>query len=1089
MNAELSSSKQLLNGHQIRTAFLTCLVTTVCYFAVRLVHVLIAPPRTFTYWPATPFLVAVLLLSSRRIWPVLIVAGLGGLALANLRDGWSIASQTLFTLGDLAEVLIATLLLSYLFKGAPQFRDVKDLAKYVLITVILAPSISALLGAWGNVPDGYWLMWRVWFFADALGFLTVTPSILSWVQTRRAWVGETKCFIEPAVLMIVLISCCYLSFEGIGRWRSLALLYSLVPILLWAALRLGLKGVSTSMVVVAFLSNWGAIRDRGVFTGQGPFNNALSVQIFVFFAAISFMVLAVVVEEQKRAQQALADEGDQLAEVQRLAQVGSWWWDPKTDTVTWSDEIFRIAGRDPRSPAPSYREHPQIFTAESWETLELAVRKTLATGEAYEVDLEIVRPDGTTRWLMARGEVKRDIAGHVAYLRGTVKDITERKQFEKSLLWRLQFEGFVSELSRTFINLPEKEVDADIERSLARIGEFLHVDRIALFDFSRDRTEMVLTYSWNASGVTKAPALIHTASLPWWRDRVLRGEEALTSQIDDMPKEASAEKEYFHRRGVVSAASIPLKAGGEINGVISFIAVKQRVLWTEDLVNQLRVVADILWNALKRKRTVEALLATQAVVCHAEERFRLAMNNIASGVYTLDLQGLVTYLNPAAEALFGWASAELLGKKMCDITQHKHPDDTPSTECECPGLQVLQDGIELHEREDMFIRKDGSFFPVVYSASPLKKGDETLGVVVGFRDDTLRREAERAIRESEERFRLVADTAPVMIWMSGVDKRCNYFNRGWLEFTGRPIEAELGNGWAGGVHPEHLLRCLNIYTTAFDERKSFGMEYLLRRHDGQYRWIFDQGVPRFNADGSFAGYIGSCLDVTERKLAEEALSSVSQRLIKAQEEERTRIARELHDDIGQRVALLTVNLEGLKPLLPASNRGIEETGKQLRELGDDIQALSHRLHSSKLEVLGLAAAAASFCREFSALQKVAIGFHHENLPNDLPPEVSLSLFRVLQEALQNASKHSGSRTFQVSLRGGASDIELTVQDSGIGFQLQEAFKGHGLGLTSIRERLKLVDGALSIDSNPPHGTTLRARVPLPTIRKSATARD
>jgi PAS domain S-box-containing protein len=348
-----------------------------------------------------------------------------------------------------------------------------------------------------------------------------------------------------------------------------------------------------------------------------------------------------------------------------------------------------------------------------------------------------------------------------------------------------------------------------------------------------------------------------------------------------------------------------------------------------------------------------------------------------------------------------------------------------------------------------------------------------------------------ALRESEERFRLVANTAPVMIWMSGPDKLCNYFNHPWLEFTGRKLETELGNGWAEGVHPEDLDMCLKTYTEAFDRRESFVMRYRLRRHDGEYRWLLDHGVPRFDVGGSFAGYTGSCVDVTEQKHAEEALSAVSRRLIEAQEEERTRIARELHDDINQRLALLALNIDGLRQNLPDSavdlKREFNATRNQVDELGRDIQSLSHRLHSSKLELLGLAVAADSLCRELSTRHGAKIDFHSESIPNVLPPKISLCLFRVLQEALQNAAKHSGSRHFQVRISSRANEIELTVHDSGIGFEPEEVIKGRGLGLTSMTERLKLVDGHLSIDSRPQHGTTIRARVPLRTSIKAAKA--
>ncbi len=354
-----------------------------------------------------------------------------------------------------------------------------------------------------------------------------------------------------------------------------------------------------------------------------------------------------------------------------------------------------------------------------------------------------------------------------------------------------------------------------------------------------------------------------------------------------------------------------------------------------------------------------------------------------------------------------------------------------------------------------------------------------LGMAV---DITERKQAEQVLREGEERFRLVANTAPVMIWMSGTNKLCTYFNQRWLEFTGRPLEAELGNGWAEGVHPEDLNRCMYTYTQAFDRRESYQMEYRLRRHDGQYRWVSAIGVPRFDPDHSFAGYIGSATDVTERKLAEESLAGVGRKLIEAHEEERTWIARELHDDVNQRMALLAIELDRWNQQLPDSavefHAHINHASQRLSDIATDIQALSHRLHSSKLEYLGLVAAAKSFCQELSEQQKVEIDFSHTAIPRSVPQEISLCLFRVLQETLQNAVKHSGVRHFKVELHGTEGEIQLTVSDLGVGFDPQDAIHRRGLGLISMRERIHLVSGEISIKSQPGCGTTIHARVPL-----------
>jgi PAS domain S-box-containing protein len=471
-----------------------------------------------------------------------------------------------------------------------------------------------------------------------------------------------------------------------------------------------------------------------------------------------------------------------------------------------------------------------------------------------------------------------------------------------------------------------------------------------------------------------------------------------------------------------------------------------------------------------------------------EARFRhtAILQSSADAIISLNLDYAITGWNVGAQRMYGYTEEEVLGRPIFTIIPGNLDQEVQGL------LEQVKAGKEIEHLETARLSKEGSRVDVSVTMVPLR---DWTGKIVGIssiaRDITLGKQAEMALRESEERFRLVANTAPVMIWMAGTDKLYNYFNLPWLNFTGRSLRAEIGHGWTEGVHPEDLAACIETYDRAFLVRQSFDREYRLRRHDGEYRWVFDLGVPRFNPGGSFAGYIGSCIDVTERKEAEEVLSTVSRRLIEAHEEERTWLARELHDDINQRLALIAVNLDVLKRDLPASTseamRHINDLREQIKDLGIDVQALSHRLHSSKLEYLGLAAAAGAFCRELAERKAVQIDFHSDAIPKTIPKEVSLCLFRVLQEALQNATKHSGSDHYQVSLQYAAEEIQLSVSDFGRGFDPEEALKGRGLGITSMRERLKLVNGELSIDSQTRNGAVVRARVPLLSVAMSASA--
>jgi PAS domain S-box-containing protein len=362
-------------------------------------------------------------------------------------------------------------------------------------------------------------------------------------------------------------------------------------------------------------------------------------------------------------------------------------------------------------------------------------------------------------------------------------------------------------------------------------------------------------------------------------------------------------------------------------------------------------------------------------------------------------------------------------------------------------------------------------------------------VIAGFVVQLARhRRTELALRESEQHFRVMADTAPVLIWRSGTDKGCDFFNQSWLDFRGRTQEQEHGSGWAEGVHPDDLEECLRIYGSAFDARTPFTMEYRLQRADGEYRWVLDTGVARYATDGRFAGYIGTAFDISERKDIEDRSRDLAGRLISAQETERRRIARDLEDDLSQHLAGLSIMLSSLKRSVgkPDSRADVEGTFATLQSraaaLAETVQNLSHELHPDVLEHGGLVPALRRHCDELQGRHHVQVTFSAGDDLDALNPDVALCLLRVSQEALTNAVRHASARTIRVELRATPKYFELGVVDDGIGFVSSER-AGAGLGLRSMHERVRLVRGHVTVESRPGHGTALLVLIPrVPSVR-------
>jgi PAS domain S-box-containing protein len=354
-----------------------------------------------------------------------------------------------------------------------------------------------------------------------------------------------------------------------------------------------------------------------------------------------------------------------------------------------------------------------------------------------------------------------------------------------------------------------------------------------------------------------------------------------------------------------------------------------------------------------------------------------------------------------------------------------------------------------------------------------------------------KRKAEAVLRESDNRFRVMADSTPSLIWMCDEQGKVTYLNEQWVVFTGSDKSARHGDTWAASIHPDDLPKASDLLSKALRSHKPFSNECRLRRQDGVYRWMFGVASPRVNGDGSFAGFIGSAVDVTDQKIAREVLEKVSGQLIHAQEKERRRLARELHDDICQKLAMLSLKIEKVSKGWGRGQMSVtdqlEQIWQQCSNLTGDVQALSHELHPSILDNLGLATAVKSFCREVSEQSAVVVEFVGKNIPDSLPREVALSLFRVVQEGVRNAIKHSGQRHFEVRIEGTSSELELEVSDEGVGFDAANRNNGGGLGLVSMAERIHQVNGTFTIDSQPNAGTRIHACVPLRTLSTALAA--
>jgi len=494
----------------------------------------------------------------------------------------------------------------------------------------------------------------------------------------------------------------------------------------------------------------------------------------------------------------------------------------------------------------------------------------------------------------------------------------------------------------------------------------------------------------------------------------------------------------------------------------------------------------------------------------SELGFRVLFQNATIGIIVINQSGLIEVANPCTEKLFDYSPAELIGKPIELLMPEKYALKHSSHREKYfsqPKARPMGLGMELFAR-----KKNGEVFPVEISLGHYEFDGDQLAVAF-VTDITERVHAKKLVLEREAWFRSIADNSPVMIWVANVDKLCTYFNNTWLEFTGRTMEQEFGNGWADGVHPDDLEKCFSIYTDAFDNRRPFQMQYRLRRHDGEYRWISDSGKPTFSEEDVFMGCVGSCSDIHEQRTSHEYLESKilerTQELSNALERE-----KELNEMKSRFVSIASHEFRTpLSAVLSSihlvdqysapeqeKNRKkhverIKSSVKNLNDILTDFLSLE-KLEQGKVQLEACRFNLKSFAEEIAEQikgilkpgQEIKFTYAGEHEIN----QDRATLRNVLVNLLSNASKYSSEGEIEMKIQVLPEKINISVNDHGIGIPEDQhqlifsrffrgrntnSISGTGLGLSIVKNYIELMNGKISFYSKPGEGTSFFIELP------------
>ena len=473
-------------------------------------------------------------------------------------------------------------------------------------------------------------------------------------------------------------------------------------------------------------------------------------------------------------------------------------------------------------------------------------------------------------------------------------------------------------------------------------------------------------------------------------------------------------------------------------------------------------------------RDVSERAAAEAALAEAERRHSELVQSANSVILRWSREGTITFFNEYAEGLFGWRADEVVGRHVSILlpAADREPGNT--------DLSHLAEDIIAHpERYSSNVnvnqRKDGSLLWIAWTNRALTGEDgEVVEVLAVGNDITELVEAQDALRESEERFRLLADHSPFLIWVADVDGGTEFVNRTYLEFFGVTEDEITGTGWAPLVHPQDIDRYRGEFLAAVRERRAFACEARVRSGSGEWRWIDSHAVPRFSSSGDFLGMVGSSADITARKESEQAL--LEDEAERAARQERERLARDLHDSVTQALFAANLKAEALSAAEgEAAKQALDELQRLNRGALAQMRTLLVELRGEALEEVPIHQLLRNVVEATESRASVSVRLQVTG-DGALSPRLHAAVYRIVQEALNNVARHAGADHAWVELRVGLGEGRLRVGDDGCGFASTEMDPTH-MGLRSMQERAEEAGAELHVESAVGRGTLVTLEWP------------